>query len=235
MILRNFTLIRIYTNTTDRHIPIDGKYLGEFVKYGDLVKLYLWQDSFYEVWHTYGDDEINSVEKLEDESHIDLFIQVNNRTGTLAICECDKDEKLREVGRTVKAVLKRDHPEFLNKLYWDEKLNWFCEVIEIRAAYLVDEIKKEGMLVTEAREVAINKLMGNPQSHMKPPYIKKGEEGVIWFPDWFMNRRSMANLLIEDQCAYGDGISQVLSQLDEFGGWEDDTNADNLYKSKNTI
>lgn len=191
---------------------------------GDTVKLYLWEDCFYEVWCHYGDDKINSVEKLEDESRKDLLIQKFNRKGTPEIDDWDRDESLREVGKIVKPILERDHPEYLNKLYWEQVLNWFCQVIEVRAAYLVDDILKEKkMLHTEARKIAIERLLVNPQKHIKPPYVKVFDDNTIHLPNWTFNRRSLVGVLTADVNCWGSGISNVLDWIDSFGGWEDDT------------
>ena len=124
----------------------------------------------------------------------------------------------------VKAILEKDHLDFLNKLYWDEKLYWFCEVIEVSATYLVDEILTGGKLVTEARDIAIKQLLEKPQESLKPPYIKIDDyNDSILFPWWFMSRNSEQGWLIEDRWAYGNGIREILSRLDSFGGWEDAT------------
>ncbi|MDX8340554.1 hypothetical protein SLH46_15245 [Draconibacterium sp. IB214405] len=152
-----------------------------------------------------------------------------NRTGVPEPGGRDRYGTLNETGQIIAGILKTDHLDFYYKLLWDQHLHWYCDMMEVRAAYLLDDILTGDMKVTEAREIAIKQLLkGDPQRHILPPYIKKYNVGGIEFPNWFMHRKSEQNWLIENQSAFDDGIIQVHRRLYEYGGWEDATAEDYL-------
>ena len=213
-------------NFTEKQVLAEGKYLAKRVMHNYSLELYLWNDRFFEVAREYCQDCILKVQAVEDNTILDLYIQAMTRTGSPHICDRDRFENLREVGKLIQGMLEEDHSAFLNELYWDEKLHWFCQVIEVRAAYLVDDIiaRHKGMLVTVARDIALHQLLENPKEQVKPPYIKLLEKDhVILFPWWMMNRYSQQHIIMEDMCPCGNGIKEVLGVLDAYGGWENAT------------
>lgn len=208
-------------NNNFQSISESGKYISERTEGSYIIKLYLWEEDFYELSYYYGYDEIIKAEKLKGEEGINVYIENINRTVPPEVHWYDKDEKLREKGKHIKQILEENHPEFLNKLYWDKRLNWFCQVIETKAAYLVDKIKTDQMSIKESCDVAIRQLLEVPETSMKAPYVSTSSDGVISFPNWFMFRKSQQDILIDDVRAYGDSIREVLGRLDRFGGWEE--------------
>jgi hypothetical protein len=206
----------------NRLLPENAKYLAERTWGKYTFKLYQSQNTFYEAIYVYGSDVIREVHLLENESILDLYIESMHRIGVPVPCNQDQYDNLNETGRMIAKILERDHQDFYYKLLWDEMLHWFCDVIEVRAAYHVDNI--HGMKVTEARDIAVQQLLKeNPEQLVKPPYIQTGEGGTIKFPLWFYDRKSMAYLLIDDEYAYGNGIHEVLGWLYGYGGWENAT------------
>lgn len=65
------------------HILSEGKYIGVRQYYNYHINLYLLNDVFYEVWYFRETNEIEKIERLEDEKKVDLYIQnmnnLNNR------------------------------------------------------------------------------------------------------------------------------------------------------------
>ena len=55
-----------------------GKYLGVRKYYGYFINLYLLDDTFYEVFYSPDSNVIEKVQMLEDEKHLDLFINHMN-------------------------------------------------------------------------------------------------------------------------------------------------------------
>ncbi|MDX8340555.1 hypothetical protein SLH46_15250 [Draconibacterium sp. IB214405] len=207
----------------NKHIPKDAQYLARRVWKNYIVKLYLWMDAYYEVWYEYGADYIFKIDQLNSINDLDLYIEAMHRTGTPKPSDRDRIEKLNETGQIIAGILKSDHLDFYYKLLWDQHLHWYCDMLEVRTAYLVDDILTGDMKVTEAREIAIRQLLiGDPERHIKPPYIKIVEgERVIQYPWWTYNRKSLAGLLIDDEIPYGEGISEILGWIYSYGGWED--------------
>lgn len=209
-------------HTKNKIIPEDAKYLARRVRGRYILKLYLWQDTYYEVSYDYGTDYIHRIDQLNSISDLDLYIESMHRIGVPEPSERDRAEKFNETGQRIAGMLKTDHLGFYHKLLWEEHLHWYCDMLEVRAAYLVDEIKTGKMKVTEARDIAIRQLLiGDPEQHIEPPYIKTDSDGYISFPWWFMGRKSQQGWLIDDEKPYGEGIRDVLCRLYEFGGWED--------------
>ncbi|WP_340112936.1 hypothetical protein [Maribellus mangrovi] len=211
-------------DTENNIIAKDAKCLAERVS-GLTYKLFFWRNSFYEVSYTYGSDDIKRIEHLENESTLNLYIEAMHHTGEPDTCERDQDENLNKTGKIIARILKEDHLDFYLKLLWDQKLHWYCNMLEVRAAYLIDEIKTAEIKIIEARDIAIRELLkGDPERHIKPPYIKTSEGGImIQYPRWTYNRKSMANFIIEDDFLYGNGINDVLGRVHSFGGYEDAT------------
>lgn len=207
------------TSRTKPAIITGGKYIAERVFSIFNIKLYLWEGSFYEVFFEYCDEKILRVEKVSDDAILDLYIEAISRKGKPTISEWDKEENLGNVGRMVKTIIEIDNPEFLNKLYWDEKLRWFCELIEVRSAYLVDDIqKKQKVSVSCARDIAIKKLLKDPESQTKPPYVEYSK-GMMLFPLWYINHKTEQGILIEAEYLYGNGVSQLLARFNDLNIW----------------
>jgi hypothetical protein len=55
-----------------------GKYIGVRQYYGYFINLYLLEDTFYEVWYFRESNEIEKIEKLDDEKKLDLYINQMN-------------------------------------------------------------------------------------------------------------------------------------------------------------
>ncbi|KJF45391.1 hypothetical protein [Draconibacterium sediminis] len=209
----------------NKHIPDDAKYLARRVFHHHEIKLYSWQGSFYEVNTIYGTNSIWDIRRINNASTLDLYIEAMHRIGMPEPGGRDLYGTLNETGQIIAGILKADHLDFYYKLLWDEHLHWYCDMLEVRAAYLLDDILTGDMKVTEAREIAIKQLLtGDPERHIGEPYIQISDYNrAISFPWWFMNRKSEQNWLIEDEMPYGDGIRDVLCRLYEYGGWEDAT------------
>jgi len=209
-------------------IPEDAIYLARRVEGKYIINLYLWQDCYYEVSYPYGSDYIWNIKPIKDYSAIDLYIEAMHRIGIPEPHEWDRYENLKETGRMIAKILESDHLGFYHQLLWDNHLRWYCDMLEVRAAYLIDEIKTGNMKITEARDIAIRQLLtGDPRRHIKSPYIKIFEgDGVIQYPGWTYSRKSMAELLIDDKRPYDEGIYDVLGWIYSYGGWENETTQD---------
>jgi hypothetical protein len=60
-------------------IFIKGKYIGVRIYYNYTINLYLLDDIFYEVWYSPESNEIEKIDKLDDEKKLDLYIQHMNQ------------------------------------------------------------------------------------------------------------------------------------------------------------
>ena len=214
------------TSETKHPILKGGKYIAERVFSIFSIKLYLWKVRFYEVFFEYCDNNILRVEQVDYDNILDLYIESMTRTGTPPISEWDKEENLSKMGKRVKTILEKEHVEFLNKLYWDEKLRWFCDIIEARAAYLIDEIqKKQKISFCHAKDIAVRQLLKDPVNTTKPPYIKYSN-GRILYPLWYVNNMTAQDILIKAEYLYGDGVSQLLARLNDSCLWKENVGED---------
>lgn len=137
------------------------------------------------------------------------------------ICDRDKNENLREAGRIIQSMLEFDHPEFLRELYLEQRLDWFCRMVEVRAVYLIDEIllKNSNTEVIIARDMAFEELLQDPEDLICPPYVQQSAEKLIVFPSWIMNFYGEKEMMITDVFPLVDGISEVLSVIDDCSVW----------------
>jgi hypothetical protein len=58
-----------------KNISQNGKYIGVRTYYKYFINLYLLVDTFYELWYFRPTNEIEKIEKLDDEKKLNLYIE----------------------------------------------------------------------------------------------------------------------------------------------------------------
>jgi len=62
------------------NVVSEGKYIGVRQYYNYFINLYLLDDTFYEVWYFRPTNEIEKIEKLDDENKLNLYISSELKT-----------------------------------------------------------------------------------------------------------------------------------------------------------
>lgn len=57
-----------------------GKHIGVRQYYNYFINLYLLEDTFYELWYFRESNEIEKIEKLDDEKKLNLYIDAELKT-----------------------------------------------------------------------------------------------------------------------------------------------------------